>query len=51
MSETSAPVIVCPDDADTVLRFAADELGRYLNHACGVRPRIVIIPYPERPHV
>ncbi len=39
--------IVCPDDPDPVLRFATEELGRYLREAGGVRPRIVSSPTPN----
>ena len=44
MDETLALFIVCPTDPDPVLRFAAEELQRYLREAGGICPRGVSSP-------
>ena len=40
-ADLSEYVIVCPADADECMRFAADELRRFLGDACGIYPGIV----------
>ena len=40
-TDLSEYVIVCPADADECMRFAADELRRFLGDACGIYPEIV----------